>query len=162
MTTPTPDPDSAAPDVSPAPTPNSDFGSPAWLLKDIANTPGVLRLLGGRLSFTGRAGVVFDEPLEAVTDITFPWYYFSGGFKARVAGTRRRVSLTRPNGAALPDDSLLGVLEAVSDAGLLGAVGGTVGEGAGAFGSTASSLSDVAAGRRRGKAWRELLARHPG
>ncbi|MDQ4116236.1 MAG: hypothetical protein M3235_04665 [Actinomycetota bacterium] len=111
--------------------------SPAWILSGIMNTPGFLILSDGRLSFVSDGGVVFDEPLDRVTDVTFPWYYFSGGFKATIGGTRRRISLTRPNGAPDPDTGLLG--------------------GAGDLASAASSLRDVGVGRRAGKQWRALL-----
>ena len=111
--------------------------SPAWILSGIMNTPGFLALSGDRLSFVSDDGIVFDEPLERVTGISFPWYYFSGGFTATIGGTRRRISLTRPNGAPDPDTGLLG--------------------GRSDLLSAASSLRDVRAGRRAGKEWRALL-----
>ena len=76
--------------------------SPAWILSGIMNTPGFLALSGGRLSFVSDDGIVFDEPLDRVTGISFPWYYFSGGFTATIGGARRRISLTRPNDAPDP------------------------------------------------------------
>jgi len=111
--------------------------SPAWILSGIMNTPGFLALSQDRLSFVSDDGVVFDEPLARVTDVSFPWYYFSGGFKATIGGTHRRISLTRPNGAPDPDTGLIG-----SGGDLL---------------SAASSLRDVGVGRRAGKEWRALL-----
>ncbi len=111
--------------------------SPAWILSGVSNTPGFLALSGGHLSFVSDGGIVFDEPLDRVTDVTFPWYYFSGGFKATIGGRRRRISLTRPNGAPDPDTGML--------------------DGAGDLVSAASSLRDVGVGRRAGKEWRALL-----
>lgn len=110
---------------------------PAWILSGIANTPGFLALSEGTLSFVSDGGVVFAEPLDRVTGVTFPWYYFSGGFKATIGGTRRRISLTRPNGAPDPDTGLL--------------------DGAGDLASAASSLRDAGMGRQAGKQWRALL-----
>lgn len=112
--------------------------SVAWLLKGIMDTPGYLSLEGGRLSFVSDDGVVFDEPLAEIPDLRFPWYYFSGGFKATIGGTKRRVSLTRPNNASDP----LG-----SD--VLGSAGELV--------SAVDSLRDAGKGRRSGKQWRALL-----
>ncbi|MBW0101198.1 hypothetical protein [Pseudonocardia sp. KRD291] len=114
----------------------TDHIGPAWILSGIANTPGVLELSDGRLSFTGDDGVVFDEPLEAVTGVKFPWYQFSGGFTATIAGTRHRISLTRPNGAPDPSGPDLA--------------------------SATGSIGDVASGRREGKTWRSLLVEGAG
>ncbi|MGM3150965.1 hypothetical protein, partial [Escherichia coli] len=91
-----------------------------------------LVLANGRLSFTSiHDGVVFDEPLERVTDVTFPWYYFSGGFKAVIGGTRRRISLTRPNDAIDPDSGRFRVGPDLYEA--------------------AGSLRDIGSGRAAGK-----------
>ena len=113
---------------------------PAWLLAGLGHTPGVVALRGGRLSFTTDDGVVFDEPLERVKT-AFPWYWFGGGFRADVVGTRWKISLTRPEGAPRPSAGLL----------RLGGLDGGLGAAAG-------SLADVAEGRRRGRAWREVLS----
>ncbi|TCK27702.1 hypothetical protein [Pseudonocardia endophytica] len=112
--------------------------SPAWILSGIMNTPGFLSLYDGRLSFVSDDGVVFDEPLARVTDVRFPWYYFSGGFKATIGGTPRRISLTKPNGAPDPQSGWL------------------VSGGDDLF-SAASSLADAGKGRTSGKQWRAVL-----
>ncbi|RZT88995.1 hypothetical protein EV383_5949 [Pseudonocardia sediminis] len=117
---------------------NNHIG-PAWILNGIMNTPGALALVDGRLSFTGDEGVVFDEPVDAVSGVTFPWYYFSGGFKATVGGTRYRISLTRPNGA--PASLSRSVAELVGPELI----------------SAAGSIGDVTSGRREGKIWKSLL-----
>jgi hypothetical protein len=110
--------------------------SPAWIMSGIMDTPGFLSLEDGRLVFVSDDGIVFDEPLDRVTDIRFPWWQFSGGFKATIGGTRRRISLTRPNGSPHPAE-------------LLGDAGGLI--------SAFSSFRDAGKGRRSGKQWRALL-----
>ena len=112
---------------------------PAWLLAGLGHFPGVVALRAGRLSFTTDEGVVLDAPLEKAA-VTFPWYWFGGGFRVVAGGRRWKISLTRPEGAPRPS---VGLLE------FSGLDGG--------LGSAAGSLRDVADGRRRGRAWRELL-----
>lgn len=118
-------------------------GSPAWLLAGLGHRAGVLVLRAGRLAFLGDDGVVFDEPLREVRDLTFPWYWFGGGFRAEIAGTRRKVSLVRPQGAPAPTVRVLD-LAGLDGLDLLTAAG---------------SLYDAAAGRRRARTWRALLER---
>ncbi|GAB3655406.1 hypothetical protein GCM10027589_14580 [Actinocorallia lasiicapitis] len=98
------------------------------------SAPGVLSLNGGRLSFeahhrgaltlsqlrtleqrTGRPGLadhltdgyrvpLFEAPLEAVGDVRFPWYYFGGGMKLKIAGQPFRFSFLQPQNTSLPGD----------------------------------------------------------
>jgi hypothetical protein len=120
-----------------SPQATTSFATPAWLLRGIMNTPGVLVWRHGRLSFTSDEGVIFDEPLTPASEVSFPWWYFGGGFKVTAGGRRHRVSLTRPNGAPSPAAAydLVGLELA----------------------SAARSLADVAAGRSAGAAWRQVL-----
>ena len=104
----------------------AQHSTPAWLLRGIHSIPGRLTLAGGRLSFTafgagncgrrqlrrlesatGQEGlakrlsrneeaVVFEVPLSDVQEVTFPWYYFSGGLKLTVRGVRYRFGFDRP------------------------------------------------------------------
>jgi hypothetical protein len=90
------------------------------------SAPGVLQIVDGRLSYTvhgrgalsgsqleelerrtGRSGLgdevgngavvtLFDVPLEAVTGVVFPWYYFGGGMKLTVANVGYRFSFLKP------------------------------------------------------------------
>ena len=71
-----------------------------WRLKGLTGSePGQLELRGGRLIYTpidiSRPG--FDVPLANLTDITFPWHYFSGGFKMRIGGEQFRFSFVEPH-----------------------------------------------------------------
>lgn len=98
--------------------------------------PGALTLADDRLSFTafgsgnfwgrqlrkleaeaGRVGlakqlgddqrtVVFEVPLSEVQDVTFPWYYFSGGVKLTLGGVRYRFGFDRPANTKMPSESL--------------------------------------------------------
>lgn len=98
--------------------------------------PGALMLAKGRLSFTafgsgnlwgrqlrtleveaGHTGlakrlgddentVVFDVPLADVQDVTFPWYYFSGGVKLTVGGVRYRFGFDRPANTRMPSEGV--------------------------------------------------------
>ena len=107
----------------------------------------MLELADGRLGFTTEEGRVFEAPLEEVTDVTFPWFYFGGGVKLTVAGTRYRLSFVRPNGAELVSARLME-----------GVVGGAVG-GAFALMTARQKVSDIGVGRMAGKAWRAVLVR---
>lgn len=120
-----------------SPQATTTLATPAWLLRGVMNTPGVLVWRSGRLSFTSDEGVVFDEPLTPASAVSFPWWYFGGGFKVTAGGRRHRVSLTRPNGAPSP----------VAAFDLVGLE----------LASAARSLADVAAGRRAGAVWRQVL-----
>ncbi len=70
-----------------------------WRLSGFTGSePGNLQLSKGRLVYTpdnGRPG--FDVALDAVSDINFPWYYFSGGFKMRIGGDKYRFSFVEPH-----------------------------------------------------------------
>jgi len=101
------------------PVPGEEFRSVVWLLKGATgSTEGVLELSGGRLSLTksghytgapftatddrgDREGRVFDAPLDAVTEVRFPWWYFGGGAKLTVAGETYRLSFLKPGNATL-------------------------------------------------------------
>lgn len=115
----------------------TSHSSPAWLRHGLTSTPGILMLRETRLAFVSDDGAIFDEPLTAVTDIHFPWYRVSGGFRATVAGRRRRISLTRPPGAALPSPHLIEPDSEILTVGI--------------------AMASGREGRRRGKAWRALL-----
>ena len=59
--------------------------------------PGFLELSGGRLKYEPDDGPGFDVPLSDISGVTFPWYYFSGGFKLRVRGEEYRFSFVEPH-----------------------------------------------------------------
>lgn len=80
--------------------------------------------------------LVFDLPLSEVLAVSFPWYYFSGGIKLTVRGTRYRFSFARPANTHTPADR------------------GNVGEVARTVTGTAS---EIARARRNGRAWRAAL-----
>ena len=84
--------------------------------------------------------MVFDVPLDEVTDVVWPWYYFGGGVKLSVAGERYRFSFVLPNGARVPD--------------------GAGGRGRGRPGRARHRVAegvDIGAGRDVGKEWRRRL-----
>ena len=67
--------------------------SPVWILVGMTvSRPALLELAGGVLALTDEEGRVFEVPVSAVTSVTFPWYYFGGGVKLTVGGTRHRIS----------------------------------------------------------------------
>lgn len=71
-----------------------------WLLSGMTGSePGHLELRGGRLIYTpkDRGRVGFDIPLSEVTNITFPWHYFNGGFKMRIGAEQFRFSFVEPH-----------------------------------------------------------------
>jgi hypothetical protein len=82
------------------------FSTSAWLLIGITGSEhGVLRLANGRLTFaTGDGRSVFDVPLSGVSEVKFPWYYFSGGVKIRIGANSYRLSFVQPNNEAGPSD----------------------------------------------------------
>ena len=76
--------------------------TPTWLLDGITGSvPGVLELSDGRLTFTTDDGLrVFDAPLSEVSNVRFPWYYFSGGVKLNIGVNRYRLSFVQPENVA--------------------------------------------------------------
>jgi len=74
--------------------------TPVWRLSGMAGSePGHLDLRGGRLVYTpadeGLKG--FDVPLSEVSEISFPWHYFNGGFKMRIGAEKFRFSFVEPH-----------------------------------------------------------------
>lgn len=115
----------------------SSLRSPAWRLIGLTRSePGVLAHEAGRLSYQTENGVVFDVPLSEVSEVVFPWYYFSGGVKLTADGTAYRFSFVEPNDARPTPDHLL------DEAG-----------GAGVQGT------GIAGGRQAGAMWKRLLKR---
>ena len=103
--------------------------------------PGVLELADGRLGFTTDEGRVFEAALAEVTDVAFPWFYFGGGAKLTVAGTRHRLSFVRPNGAEVAARLV---------------EGGRVRRRVGLL-VVHEKLRDIGDGRKAGKAWKAAL-----
>ncbi len=96
--------------------------TPAWRLKGITGSePGFLEYAGGRLVYSSAGSVHFDVALTELSEVRFPWYYFSGGVKFTVGKEHYRLSFVRPN----------------NDPG--------------------SNVTDIAGGRRNGKAWKAIL-----
>jgi len=119
--------------------------TPAWLLVGMTRSvPGVLELADGHLAYTTEEGRVFDVPLAEVSDVKFPWYYFSGGVKFAVGRERYRLSFVRPNDASDIPGRLLAGTETGGPAALL---------------TAGRKLSDISEGRRAGKAWKAVLAK---
>lgn len=72
--------------------------SSVWKLKGLTGSEsGDLELRSGHLIYTPHMGVGFDVPLTEVQDITFPWYYFGGGFKMRIGNDNYRFSFIKPH-----------------------------------------------------------------
>jgi hypothetical protein len=57
----------------------------------------MLALVGDRLSYRTRDGVVFDVPLSEVTDFACPWYYFVASFKFKISGKTYACVFTKLN-----------------------------------------------------------------
>jgi hypothetical protein len=109
---------------------STSFESPAWqLIGATRNKPGHLVLADGTLTFEVESRPVFRVPLSQVTNVVFPWYYFSGGAKMTVKGTHYRFSFVKPNDAVDPDDRSAGI----------------------------GSVLSIGSGRKAGKAWKEAL-----
>jgi hypothetical protein len=92
----------------------------------------------GHLELSTESQVVFDVPVETISRVVFPWYYFSGGLKILVNGEEYRLSFVQPNGAEVA------LARAAPTAGVAVA---------------ASKIQDIAEGRAAGKRWRQLLLR---
>ncbi|WP_222265732.1 hypothetical protein [Modestobacter marinus] len=120
--------------------------SPAWLIGGLRNVPGYLGAGGGRLTFVSDTPV-FDVPLDEVTDVTWPWYWFGGGVKLSAGGQRYKVTFVRPNGMPAPDPSML-----ESAIGVFGFLAGTWHDV-----SALRGLADIGTGRAAGKRWKEFL-----
>ena len=113
----------------------------AWLLRGISSIPGRLTLARGQVSFlasdsgsawswqikrlerdagkpglaaslsAGEAVPVFDLVLADV-QVTFPWYYFSGGLQIKSGGVSYNFSFARPGNTRGSDsDAIEGLAE---------------------------------------------------
>jgi len=74
--------------------------TPIWQLNGLSNRPGLLTLGDSFLSFETEEGTQLRCHVTQIRDVKWPWYYFNGGFKLSVNGTKYRFSFARPNGAA--------------------------------------------------------------
>lgn len=71
-----------------------------WRLSGLTGSEaGHLELRSGRLIYTpiDERFAGFDVPITEVTNIKFPWHYFSGGFKMRIDGQEFRFSFVEPH-----------------------------------------------------------------
>ena len=71
-----------------------------WRLSGLTGSEaGRLELRSGRLIYKPIDERLpgFDVPISEVTNITFPWHYFSGGFKMRIDGQEFRFSFVEPH-----------------------------------------------------------------
>lgn len=128
--------------------PTGSLATAAWVLVGMTrNVPGILATDGQRLTFASAEEVVFDSPMEEISEVVFPWYYFGGGCKLRVGDERIRLSFVRSNNAPDATDA---TLNAARDL-VLGSPGGQLQRAVG-------SLRDIGKGRAAGKAWRSVLA----
>lgn len=76
----------------------TSISTPVWRLTGLRGSePGTLELSHGRLRYIPDDGPGFDVPIEEISGVSFPWYYFSGGFKLRVRGDEYRFSLVEPH-----------------------------------------------------------------
>jgi hypothetical protein len=74
--------------------------TPVWRLSGLTGSePGHLEFRGGRLIYTPLDNVLhgFSVTFEEVTDVSFPWHYFGGGFKMRIGGEQFRFSFVEPH-----------------------------------------------------------------
>lgn len=76
----------------------TSISTPVWRLTGLRDSePGTLSLSNGRLSYIEDDSPRFDVPIDEISGITFPWYYFGGGFKFCVRGEEYRFSLVEPH-----------------------------------------------------------------
>ena len=117
----------------------------AWMLIGLTRSvPGVLELADGRLAYSTDDEQLFNEPLDSVKDITFPWYYFGGGVKMTVNDERLRFSFVRPNDQD-PYDIPGRMLSRSQDGGAFALL------------TAGRKVADIGKGRQAGKAWRAAL-----
>jgi hypothetical protein len=129
-------------------TPTAALASPAWILAGrLRNVLGVLVAERGVLEFRTESGPAFTAPVTDVGPVTWPWWWFGGGFVATVRGERFKITFVRPNGAPAANPSLLDA--AFNAAGLIDS-------GFGPF-RAATGLRDVATGRAAARQWKQLL-----
>ncbi|MEX0659837.1 MAG: hypothetical protein WD080_11945 [Egibacteraceae bacterium] len=130
------------------PLPTGSLATAAWVLVGMTrNVPGILATDGQRLTFASAEEVLLDSPMEEISEVVFPWYYFGGGCKLRVGDERIRLSFVRPNNAPDATDT---TLNAARDR-VLGSLPG------GQLHRAVGSLRDIGKGRAAGKAWRSVL-----
>jgi hypothetical protein len=80
---------------------------------------------------------IFDVPLQQITQVVFPWYYFSGGAIVVVGSVRYRLSFLEPQNAKWPEPRTHDVIKAAV--------------------KVAELCGEIAEGRDAGKAWKTAL-----
>ncbi|MFR9803040.1 hypothetical protein ACL02T_12150 [Pseudonocardia sp. RS010] len=137
----------------PVPAPDSTgsavLASPAWVIGGLRNRPGYLVAAEKRVAFTDGEETLFDVPLAEISGVTYPWYWFGGGLKARIAGKTVKITFVKPNGMPSPDPSALEL--GLSALGVAAAF-----QGVGHVGDLAGPAW-IAAGRKATAQWREVL-----
>jgi len=125
------------------------LASPAWIIGGMHNRPGYLVTAEGRIAFTDGETTHFEAPLAEVTDVSYPWYWFGGGFKARIGGKLHKVTFVKPNGMPSPNPGMLETGLAVL--GVAAAFQGISHVG------DLSGLAWIAPGRAATKRWQAIL-----
>jgi len=125
------------------PSTTTGFESVAWVLKGItgSESAGLLRLKDDRLTLIGENGTAFDVPVTEVSDVSFPWFSFSGGMKLTAAGEKYRLSFVKPNN---------------QNSYVAGRAANEIVPGAGMV-AVADIAGDIRKGRSAGKEWKRLL-----
>jgi hypothetical protein len=73
------------------------LSTPVWLLQGLfKSTTGVLELTQDHLMFKSAGEIIFATPLESLTDVSFPWYYFGAGVVLSVDSRCYRFSFVEP------------------------------------------------------------------
>lgn len=117
---------------------------------------GILAFDGKRFGFfTDRDEADLSFDLSDVGDLKFPWYYFGGGFKARIADRVVRLSIVAPNNSDLPGASALEKFQRFMGEGADVAVGNSVQRGAGRVLSEMGN--SIVEGRAHMREWKKLL-----
>ena len=73
------------------------FSSPVWVLQGLfKSTPGTLELTQGHLKLFSGGELVFDLPLDSLSKVDFPWYYFGAGAVLSFESEHYRLSFVEP------------------------------------------------------------------
>lgn len=101
----------------------------------------------------------FAGHFSEVKNITFPWYYFGGGFKCEIKNQKFRVSLVKPNGGAyLSTKASFRIRDLLKTAGKKGFESLDAAGVIGAIATTHEAATSIVEGRKNLRKWKTIFA----
>ena len=120
--------------------------SKVWQIHSLIGrvTPGLLVWKNGQVVFITAEGIQFNEPVQELKDVKWPFLRMGVGFDTVVNGKKYKFSFTKPNPSAPElDDTLADQLLRITEAGR--------------FWDSIKTLSNLKADKATTKIWEKIL-----